>query len=196
MPEVGSPPNRGPIVVAVLALATIGVLAYGMSQRSHRDALARVEASLQAVPLGVEAPRVALLNRKGEAVRLESYRGRLVFVNFWATWCGPCRAEMDSLVALRRSVDPADVAFVSIAEDDEWPPVDQYLAANPLPFDVYRDQPPRVEELFQTTAYPTSFVIDRDGLALYRFNGARDWDTADARELLAQLGAHLVAGGR
>lgn len=179
--------------IAAAVLFVVALVAYGARSPSRQQSRARVEAALAAVPLDADAPKVTLWNRAGEGVTLESYRGRLVFVNFWATWCGPCRAEMASLVALRGSVDPADVAFVSIAEDDSWPPLDVYLAQNPLPFDVFRDQPPRVEELFATTSYPTSFLIDRDGRAIYRFNGARDWDTPEARALLALEGARIVA---
>ena len=174
--------------LAAIGLLAIGVLAvWGVNQQrraEHAERL-RLEAVVGAVPIFADAPRVTLLPREGDGVPLERYRGRMVFVNFWATWCGPCKAEEPSLLALHASLDPADIAFVSIAEDDSWPPLDRYLKAKPLPFDVYRDQPPRIENLFQTTSYPTSFIIDRDGRVLYRFNGARNWDDDNLRALLA-----------
>lgn len=186
----GVPNPRARPVQLLFALALVLAATAGVwhSRRAAFEERLRLEAAVGAIPLFVEAPRVALYNRAGEAVPLERYRGRVVFVNFWATWCGPCLVEMPSLIALQRSVDPADIAFVSIAEDDAWPPVDAYLRQNPLPFDVYRDQPPRVEDLFETRSYPTSFLIDRDGQALYRFKGARDWDTPEVRALLALEG--------
>lgn len=174
-------------------VASVAIVAWRIDERSHLAAVRTAEVALQAMPLDAPAPPVGLWNRAGEEVPLASYRGRLVFVNFWATWCGPCRAEMASLIELRRSVDAADVAFVSIAEDDTWPPLDAYLAANPLPFDVFRDQPPRVEDKFETRAYPTSFLIDRDGRVIYRFDGPRDWNTAAARDLFALHGAQILA---
>jgi len=98
---------------------------------------------------------------------------------------------MPSLIALQAALDPADIAFVSIAEDDTWPPVDAYLRRTPLPFDVFRDRPPRVETQFEVTSYPTSFLIDRDGRALYRFGGSRDWSAREVRELLRLRGVRL-----
>lgn len=182
------PRSRLSLAAALTALVLVALGLGWQQRRARHGELLRLEAAVGAVPLFVEAPRVTLYDRSETPVRLDSYRGRVVHVNYWATWCGPCIAEMPSLIALKRSLDPADIAFVSIAEDDSWPPVDAWLRDNPLPFDLFRDRPPRVEDAFEVRAYPASFVIDRDGRALYRFNGGRDWDTAEVRELLGHYG--------
>lgn len=190
MPDIRSRPVQ--VLLALALLATVVAVYLGYQRRAEHDERLRLEKAVGAVPLFTEAPAITLYGRDEKPVPLSSYRGRLVFVNFWATWCGPCIAEMPSLIELRAALDSDDIAFVSIAEDDTWPPLDQYLRRNPLPFDVYRDRPPRVEIPFATTSYPTSFLIDRDGTALYRFNGARDWRQPEIRELLALEGVQVV----
>jgi len=192
MPDLRT--RSGQLLFLVVVAVILGALYVGHEPRSHRGGQPELAAAAGATPLAIEAPAVRLIDQDARSVALESYRGRVVLVNFWATWCGPCVAEIPSLVALARSVDPKDIAFVSIAEDDSWPPVLGYLKKHPLPFDVFRDQPPRVEGQFQVSAYPTSFLIGRDGQALYRFDGGRDWDTPQVRDLLASLGVHPAKG--
>ncbi len=185
MPDPSS--RSAQVVVLMVLLVAAGAFWKGWSDRAVHAERLRLEAAVGAVPIFVDAPDVHLLNRDGP-VRLSSYEGRVGFVNFWATWCGACIAEMPSLIRLKQSLDPADIAFVSIAEDDSWPPLDAYLKSNPLPFDIYRDQPPRIEIQFETGSYPTSFLIDSEGEVLYRFNGGKNWDTDEVRALLALEG--------
>jgi cytochrome c biogenesis protein CcmG/thiol:disulfide interchange protein DsbE len=184
---------KGPLLLVVIAVVgAIWSTQVRMSRDAEQAQRLRLEQATGARWLDAPAPDVTLYDRGGRGVPLAQYRGRVVLVNFWATWCGPCVAEMPSLVALAGRLDPADIAFVSIAEDDSWPPVHAWLQRNPLPFDLYRDQPPRVEIQFETGSYPTTFLIDRDGRARYRFDGARDWDTPEVVELLALEGVRAV----
>jgi thiol-disulfide isomerase/thioredoxin len=176
-----------PLIVLALLTAVAITVIQQRREAAHAERL-RLERAVGAVPLGGMAPDVTLFDRSETPTKLSSFRGRVVFVNFWATWCGPCIAEMPSLYALHAALDPDDVVFVSIAEDDYWQPVDQWLRRNRMPFELFRDRPPRVEKLFETTSYPTSFLIDREGRAVYRFNGTRRWDTPEMRALFAMEG--------
>ena len=155
----------------------------------------KVEAALQVQRLDGPAPALALKDRDGREVSLAGLRGKVVFVNFWATWCGPCREEMPSLEALARAFDPRDTAFLAVSVDEAWGPVDEFFGAGGRPpFTLLLDADQSVSRSWGTEKYPESFVIGKDGRLLYRIVGGRDWSVSAARRLLEAAGARRLAG--
>lgn len=120
------------------------------------------------------APTLRLPDSDGQAVDLADYRGRVVLVNFWATWCPPCRAEFPSLSRVRKLFKPTqfEVLAVNVGED---PDTVFSFAATPA-FPVLFDRDAKVMARWAVKGLPTSFVVDRQGRLVLRAVGGREFD--------------------
>jgi cytochrome c biogenesis protein CcmG/thiol:disulfide interchange protein DsbE len=142
------------------------------------------------VQVGEPAPEFRAIDlRTGDSVSLRSrYRGHVTLVNIWATWCLPCKVEMPSMEKLFQSVGSQgfQIAAVSIDQGD---PSDVLAFASNLhvSFDILQDRGGKIEELYETTGVPESFLLDRRGVLIKRVIGAHDWDSDVNRKLIQRL---------
>ncbi len=134
------------------------------------------------------APDFALNDLAGRAHRLSAYRGKIVFLNFWATWCPPCREEMPGMEQLYRRLGHDDFAMLAVNEDEDGAPaVRRFVDGMGLSFPVLVDEKGTVPPRYGVTGYPETFIIDRNGQVLKRFIGPADWDSEELRSYFAQL---------
>lgn len=112
-----------------------------------------------------------------EPVALETLRGRVVLLHFWATWCKPCEEEMPALDRLRRSLDSQRFALLTVSVDEDRSQVESYRQRLGLSLPILLDASHDVSHAYQTYRYPESFLLDREGKVVARFVGARDWDS-------------------
>lgn len=142
-------------------------------------------------PLDAPAPDIVLQDHQGKAVRLSDYRGKLVFLNFWATWCDSCRIEMPSMAQLGAQLKGERFAMIAATVDDSWTPVDAFFQGRAVAFDVLRDPESRWAKELGTSKFPETYLIGPDGRLRAKFVGPRDWgDRAFEvyfRKLLAEL---------
>jgi thiol-disulfide isomerase/thioredoxin len=133
------------------------------------------------------APQLALQDLKGAQHSLPAYKGRVVLVNFWATWCEPCRAEMPSMEHLRKSLDgrPFDVLAVNLAEPRSR--IEKFLDLMPLGFPILLDRDGTTAKAWRARILPASFLIGRDGRIRYVAYGEIDWAAAPARDRVVDL---------
>jgi peroxiredoxin len=118
-------------------------------------------------------------------VHLASYRGRVVLLNFWATWCQPCVVEMPSLLELHHDQPGLAVLAVSIDEDPEA--YSRFLVRRHVDLITVRDPSQSAAKLFHTDMWPETYVIDRQGVIRRKFIGAQDWDSPEVRAFLKGL---------
>ncbi len=142
------------------------------------------------VEVGQSAPRFSAVNlRTGDTVSMQGvYRGKVVLVNLWATWCVPCRKEMPAMEQLYKELGPKGfkIAAVSVDEGDTKD-VLAFAEEFGLTFDILHDGDGSVQKAFQTIMFPESFLIDQDGIVVKKIIGEHPWSSDASRQTIAQL---------
>jgi peroxiredoxin len=121
--------------------------------------------------LSGRAPTFALESRDGGIVSLENLRGQVVMVNFWATWCGPCRQEMPHLEALHQKYSSLGFTLLGVNVEDDREGATQFLAETPVSFPVLFDPKSEVSQLYNVVAMPSTVLIARDGTMRFIHHG-------------------------
>ena len=133
---------------------------------------------LQPLKEGTEAVEFELESLAGGMQKLSAYKGKVVFLNFWATWCGPCRFEMPSMQELytRYKDDGLEIVAVNLQEDKKS--VQKFVDEMGLSFTVLLDKNGRVGAMYGARSIPTSYIIDRNGYVIAGTIGTREWNTS------------------
>jgi len=134
-----------------------------------------------------EAPAFDLPDMDGEAHSLASYRGRPVIVNFWATWCPPCRAELPSMNRGWAKIKDQGIAMIAINVGEDEETIFSFMGDYPIDFQVLLDQSGQTIQRWPIKGLPTTFVIDPEGRLVYRAIGGREWDADELLDLVRKL---------
>jgi thiol-disulfide isomerase/thioredoxin len=136
---------------------------------------------------GGTTPPLKLKDLEGREHALESYLGKVVLVNFWATWCEPCKVEMPSIERLRKSLEsrPFAVLAVNLAEPDAR--VQAFLRAVPLGFPVLMDRDAAATKAWKARMLPATFIVGADGRVRYSHIGELEWSREPVRGQIAEL---------
>ena len=144
-----------------------------------------------AVSPGSPAPefRAVTLDAHPVTKGIADYRGQVVLLNLWATWCGPCEWEMPSIQALHNDFGASGLKVVAVAVDDPGfeQRVREYVGRKGLTFEILSEGSGKIEADYQARGIPASYLIGRDGVIRKRVAGASDWNSAANRALVAQL---------
>jgi peroxiredoxin len=133
------------------------------------------------LPEGSPAPPLRLPALQGGEVDRESFRGRVVVLNFWATWCPPCVEEMPSLERLHRALAGEGVVVLSVSVDEDGAALQRFVEKAGVTFPVLRDPGARgPAAVWRTTGYPETFILDGSGRIVRKIVGPTQWDTPQA----------------
>jgi len=145
------------------------------------------EAGLRLLSSKVSPRDFSLPLLEGETKSLSSYKGKVVFLNFWATWCGPCRVEMPSMEALYNKFSDKGLEILAVNSGEDQATVRSFLKNEGFSFPAMLDLDGRVSANYGIQAIPTTFLIDRDGMIILRLVGSIDWDTPKIHAALESL---------
>lgn len=146
-----------------------------MKNIKHTIALALLLLALpaSAAPVGTEAGNFTLKSAGGSNVRLSEYRGQVVLLNFWASWCGPCRQEFPHLDDLHRKYADLGFTVFGVNVEQDRTSADKVLRDIPVTFPVLFDDDNRVSEQYNVDAMPMTVLVDRNGVIRYLHRGYR-----------------------
>lgn len=132
-------------------------------------------------------PKFELPTLNGEKFKLEKFSGKIVIVNFWASWCGPCIAEFPSMIQLARKF-AGKLVILAVATDDDQIDVENFVKAMQIPregFIVLWDEKKTVADAYGVSKIPESYIVGKDQKLLRKILGAEDWASADATAFFA-----------
>jgi peroxiredoxin len=175
----------GPVAGATIGVGLVVLLAW-----MNRDRVVPVV-------VGGVAPDISTYDLQGTPRSLADYRGKVVLLNIWATWCTPCKAEMPSMQRLYEEIQDEDFQVLAVSidrapsEDDPTNPLDGKLRSFAdslgLTFTILHDPSGEITTAYQSTGVPESFVLDRQGIIVERITGPRSWDDPQGIELIRSV---------
>ncbi len=130
-----------------------------------------------------EAP---LYGFAGDFRKLSELRGKPLIINVWASWCGPCRAEMGSLERLFRRFGGKQFNIIGISTDDDVSAAAAFLTQSKITFDNYHDRNLLLENMLGVEAIPLTILVDAQGRVVMKIRGSRQWDSPEALELIGK----------
>lgn len=177
-----------------------GILAWTLNDRIRQATPPTASPYPQSGSLeGQQAPSFTLQRLDGHSVSLSQYKGKVVFLNFWATWCEPCKEEMPSMQRLYQKLQgkPFEILAVSLDQGGKSA-IDTFLAKThpPITFPILQDPQQQVaKKLYRTTGVPESFVISMDGRVLKHVIGSYAWDSPQITQYFEKLLVQSPAPG-
>lgn len=127
------------------------------------------------------------LTVNGRPAHLSDFRGKVVILNFWASWCPPCVAEIGTLNALQNKIASHGGTVIGISVDEDPAAYEKFLVEHNVPFLNFRDPTKKISENYGTVLYPETYIIDADGRIERKISGQQDWDSPEIVSYIESL---------
>jgi len=181
---------RAAIIIVIISVISWIFQRVGQARREDQQ-MVRQEGQLETLNIEpVEktlAPDFLLKDLDGTTIRLHDLRGKVVLLNFWATWCPTCRFEMPSMEALHKEFSSQGLAVLAVALRESAEDVQSFYKEHHLSFTALLDHNAAASELYQTWSLPTTFLINKRGYIVGKVIGYRDWHSDQSKAFFAEL---------
>ena len=168
------------VIAIMILLGHYGLIEGGEDDLFSKKGIQRIK--------NKKAPNFSLKGLNGERVELKSFKGKVVFLNFWATWCGPCKEEMPSMEALYQQFQERDFFFLTISVDDEGrEKVKEFIDRHHYTFPVLLDPKCETLDLYDVKRIPTTIIIDKKGMMIGKATGPMNWKKPEVISFLNLL---------
>src|SRR5437667_916120 len=146
-------------------------------------------AKYEPLVVGMTAPDFRLPDLQGKTQRLSDYRGKVVFLNFWATWCKPCKEEMPSMQVLWENLKNQDFMMLAVSMDRVTTTKDipSFVESLKLSFPILTDSWGQTDKRYKLMGVPETYIIDQNGVLREKVIGPRDWTRPESLETIVQL---------
>ena len=134
--------------------------------------------------VGKPAPDFTLVDTKGKTWKLAELKGQVVFLNFWATWCPPCREEMPSMQEVHASLPEDKFTMLAVLSNDDPALADAMAAKIGTTFPILIDPANKAGQAYGLTGVPETYIIDKQGILREKFMGAVHWDSVESLQML------------
>jgi peroxiredoxin len=166
-------------IIAVIIIIVVVVVAFVMFGK---------KGMYEPIVAGKAAPAFELPDLEGNMVSLSRYKGKVIFLNFWATWCKPCEEEMPSMQYLYNTLKGKNFEMVAVSIDSKGgSTVQEFVEQYGISFPVLHDRKGKIKELYKTTGVPETFIIDQNGVVAEKVWGPRDWSAPYATKVIHDL---------
>ncbi|MDM5326509.1 redoxin domain-containing protein [Neobacillus sp. CF12] len=163
------------VIAVVVLIALLGVaIVQAMDKKAEPENVSQEAANMGGLKVGAKAPDFELKTLTGETVKLSDLKGKKVMLNFWATWCPPCKAEMPAMEEFHKEVGD-DVVILAVNIDPHLD-VQAFVNENGITFPIPLDAEDKVNETYQVLSIPTTYFIDTKGNIGNKFIGAMSLD--------------------
>lgn len=170
------------LIVTILVAGALSILACSNSNNSNNQA-AMEDIHANTAKATKQLPSFKIYDVNGTIVDTRSLLGKKVFVNLWATWCPPCRAEIPSIVKLSKSVDTSKVAFVMLSLDNNFDKAKKFFESKKYPLPVYYPAE-ELPSLFNVQGIPTTFIFNEQGELIQEVEGGDNYNTSNYKKML------------
>jgi peroxiredoxin len=175
------PMKKIPFIICLFLLLAMGP---GLSGKSGNKPISPLNTDKL---VNSSAPEFILSDPYGKSFSLSAYRGKVVLLNFWATWCPPCRAEMPALNRLYRERKDRGLEILAVSTDKSVSDIHKFLGKNKVDFPILVDSDLSTAKLYKVFSMPTTFLIDRNGIIVEKFYGEYDWTEPETRGIIDKL---------